>query len=161
MHSLIPVQPIIIIRKRSCGKVMFLCIPLDTALPPGQTSFLDIPPLYTAPPSRHLARQTSPLDRTPRHPSGDTTTCPGGHSPKADTHRRTRSGPHNPTITAADSTHPTGMHSCLVSSSWNSSRLIITGVNGPLARVRADYYGSTMICDVFMLVTRYLREQSV
>ena len=110
---------------------MFLCIPPDTPLLPRHPPTLH----STPPPADTLLGRHHPLTEPPppRHPSGDTTTCPRRTPPQADTPpgrhfpRHTAGhapGPHNPTITAADSTHPTGMHSCLVSSSWNSSRLI-------------------------------------
>ena len=79
--------------KRSCGKVMFLHLPPSGRHPPGQTV-----------PSGQTPPQTSPY---PVHAGIHTHTV----LPSAcwDTHPH----PLTPAATAADGTHPTGMHSCL------------------------------------------------
>ena len=113
-------RPIITVRNSSCGKVMFSQV---SVYPRGRcTSSLADPPPPRQTPSlgSHCPRQThlrADLPRqthTPgRHPLGrhappwaDTPLPPGRHP----------SGQPSPgqTATAADGTHPTGMHSCLV-----------------------------------------------
>ena len=138
---------------------MFLCIPLDTPLLPRHS-----PTLHSTPPPQAdtLLGRHHPWTSPPPPPAIPLETpphAPGGHFPRHTAGHAP--GPHNPTITAADSTHPTGMHSCLVSSSWNSSRLINHRCEWTFSTCQCNYYGSTMTCDVFMLVTRYLSAQSV
>ena len=66
----------------------------------------DTPPGQTPPPCRHCPRQTPPDQTPPSQTSPGQTPPPGRHPPL---------GRHPPqqTATAADGTHPTGMHSCL------------------------------------------------
>ena len=89
--------------QRSCGKVMFLHLSVSHSVHRGRSVCGRHPQADT-----HLGRY--PRGRHPRgrHPQADT---PQAETPWADT-----PGRHSPgqTATAADSTHPTGMHSC-----WN------------------------------------------
>ena len=74
--------------------------------PPGQT------PLEQTPPRQTLHGQTPPLTNTPRQ-----TQTPGTHRPQAHTdprHTPPWAGPLPETATAAGSTHPIGIHSCLI-----------------------------------------------
>ena len=66
--------------------------------PPGQT-----------PPGRHPPRQTPLLGR---HPPRQTLP-PGRHPPRQTPPLGRRPAPPSETATAADHTHPTGMHSCI------------------------------------------------
>ena len=83
--------------QRSCGKVMFLHLSVILSTGGGGC----IPACTWA---------TTPLGRHPP-PQADTP-CPPARHPRVDT----PSGRHPPqqAATAADGTHPTGMHSCLV-----------------------------------------------
>ena len=77
--------------------------PLPGRQPPGQTlPPADTPPCTDTPLGRH------PLDR---HPPGRHLLCAGIHTLLYSACWDT---PPTPTATAEDSTHPTGMHSCLV-----------------------------------------------
>ena len=95
------------VRKRSCGKVLFLHLSVSHSVHRGVSA-----PVHAGihtPLGRHPSPRQTPLSRHPlpgrhpllgRHPLGR-------HSPRADT------PPPQQTATAADATHPAGMHSCL------------------------------------------------
>ena len=111
--------------QRSCGKVMFsqVSVILSTGegvcgrhplgrhpsrqTPPGQT------PLSRHRLSRHSLSTPSPGQTPSRHPSGQTppTQCMMGYTPPCPVHAGIY-----PLLaaTAADGTHPTGMHSCVL-----------------------------------------------
>ena len=117
--------PLVSVRKRSCGKVMFsqACVKNsvrtgERCTPPGrQTPALGKhPPVRQTPPG-----QTASLAGSP----------PGKTSLQADT-------PHPEMATATDSTHPTGMYSCYhlqcscskVVFTFQSSIILFTGGRG-------------------------------
>ena len=83
-----------------------------------------------------------PLDRQPppgRHPQADT---PPGRPPWADTPLgRHPLGRHPPAVTAADSMHPTGMHSCiLLFSFWHLRKeLVNLAVDCIRSQISAKY----------------------
>ena len=84
--------------QRSCGKVMISQASVQT--PPRQTPpWEDTPEDRHPPPGRHPRRQTPPTRHTP---------LPGQTPPWA-----VHVGYIPPAASAADSTHLTGMHSCL------------------------------------------------
>ena len=111
----------ITVRNSSCGKVMFsqACVknsvrgevytPPDTDPPPGQTPHLP-----------DTAWADTPLDTHPRH-------NPPRQTP-----------PPTPTTTAADDTHPTGMHSCTSVYSWLESqpKLLLGSVMSACCRLQ-------------------------
>ena len=73
--------------------------------PPEQT-----PPTTPLPRSRHPPEQThTPLEQTP---SWEQTPPPSGADTTRNRHPRKQTPPPRETATAADGTHPTGMHSC-------------------------------------------------
>ena len=65
-------------------------------------------PLRQTPPGRHPPRQTPPRETPPRQ------TPPPGQMPPRQTSPPGRHPPSQVTATAADGTHPTGMHPCLI-----------------------------------------------
>ena len=99
-------------RNRSCGKVMFsqACVKNSVHRGREQRGEVYIPPWADTPPSSQADTTTPPADTTP--PVDTTTiptrqTLPGHHHPG-----QTPPPPLRQTGTAADGTHPTGMHSC-------------------------------------------------
>ena len=114
-------------QQRSCGKVMFLHLSVilftgvcgrhpQAETPLGRHPQADTPPRQTShpqadtPPPRqtpHPPRQTSPGQTTPQQPPP-----PGRHSPGRHPPRQT--SPPQEMATAADGSHPTGMHSCFL-----------------------------------------------
>ena len=83
-------QPIITVRNSSCPEVMFLQACVKNSVHMGRSTPLGRHPQTDTPLGRH------PLGR---HPPGQTPPGQTPHPPKM--------------ATAADSTHPTGMHSCI------------------------------------------------
>ena len=105
---------IFIVRKRSCGKVMFLHLSVILFTEGGGVC-LWVHAVYSH--LEDIPGQTDPLADTPppeadtpigRHSPSQTHTFRGRHPPRADI----PPGKHPDTATAADGTHPTGMHSC-------------------------------------------------
>ena len=81
--------------------------PLGRHPPPQQTPSGQTPP-WADPRGRHPSWADTPPGQTPllgRHPPGQTPIAPGRHP-------QGRQPPPQQTATAADGTHPIGMHSC-------------------------------------------------
>ena len=98
--------------------------PWEQTPPRADTPWSRHPPEQTPPQSRHPLEQTPPgADNPPgsRHPPGQTppgADTPQGEHPPPEHTPPTPPHPHPPgeTATAADGTHPTGMHSCCICS---------------------------------------------
>ena len=89
--------------QRSCGKVMFS--QASVILSMGEGCLADIPPGQT--PDTHPWVNT-PSGKIPLGRHASPAQCMLGYTPPCPVH----AGIHPPTATAADGTHPTGMHSC-------------------------------------------------
>ena len=102
---------VITVRKRSCGKVMFSQACVKNSVHKGG-GVANTPPL-----SRHLLGRPPPL--VGRHPSPGQTPPGQTDNPPGQTPPRQTPPSAQHTATAADGTHPIGMHSC-----WNHIDLV-------------------------------------